>query len=812
MKRGEKNIPLIMLVSIGIVLVAILIMFFLMQKENNYDEELDNLDEQNKKTNELPCVENWECQNWGICTEQGKQMRVCIDLNDCDTTINKPLEQQNCIFQPTINKANNTNTKDPSKYFSKEVFLVSDEDWREILTLIPLTIWTKDDNIIEYPLLIYHKENNAFDVDSIYYFFEQYNPNKISYFGNLPSELSSLLQDSFSIQKKYDKLDNWMQYKDVVYVENDYEKALLASTYASLINAPLIIKNYNDNLDLSKRNIICIGNPTSNCNEQYNLEQLQAKYLEKTQTNKIILVNPNDLDIKLNVKDISLPTGFQTEKGSDIILELYGKMSLASPILASAKHELILSTNSVNYTLVDQFLENKISSLGAETDYLTIVASPDAIQMSKFTGENVNHDLWFEVDNSIYGCLGDEKFQSLSVGRIFGISISDVSAYLSRVLFYEQLPLSNKFAMLVPHGLNGPEEAIAYKMQLKPNEELLELLGLQSESIYLDETSFLDFPIKQALEDKIIIDYSGHGLYLGWQDLIDTLEIIEEDVWLSPSFIIGEGCLTCSYENIEQEEERLDLLFCTNILRRGGLGYVGAIVESGATTDLSRYIMENLINGDSFGETLKKIKQFESTVIGGCKEGQNVYPPFCEPYYILLGDPTINLGFNYPEIEVIEVNNEINGLNLISTITIPQSNQLESWSDSVYQFPHGINGVKHYIEIDPNDPSGNSLRNEGVFTFDVDLSNTYSLNPIKAEFIDSESNLIELSFEQIEKGVVSFINLDIPGKRFVLEIEPIYDEKNGEYKFFVRTFFGGEFTINEFSPSYKYKIYWGLEN
>ncbi|MBL7058908.1 hypothetical protein ISS08_00435 [Candidatus Pacearchaeota archaeon] len=723
---------------------------------------------------EYTCQEDLSSASIGFPCPNGCTDGICVESND------------------------NNNLKDLSKFSSKNAFLVSDENWRKVLTMIPLAVWTNTDKTItKYPLLIYHKENNAFDIDSIYYFFEQFNTNKITHFENLPTDLDSLLQSSFNIEQKQNMLDFWAEYKDVVYVENNYELSLLASSYASLINAPLIIQGYNDNIDLLQKNVICVGNPTPICDEQYNLEELQDKYLEMTQTNKIILINSGDWDITL-----STTTPFETDKCNEDIFELYSNTSLASQILDSAKHELILSANSQDYVSIDQFLENKIESLGIDANYLTIMSSPDAIQMSK----NEKDDIWFEVDNSIYGRLGDETFQKLSVGRIFGVSVSDVSSYVSRVLFYPDLALSSKFAMLVPHGQSSPEEAIGGKMQLKPNEELLESLGMKSGSIYLDETNYDLFPL-QVLEDKMIISYSGHGAPSGLQDGIGTFSIRSEDIWLSPSLMLVEGCLTCAYEGIWPGNKREDL-FCTNILRRGSLGYIGAVDESGSTNSLSKYLIENLVEGNSFGEMIKKIKHFESSVIGGCREGQNVYAPFCEPYYILIGDHTINPGYKYPEIDTTEITNEINNLNIVSTITMPQSSQLEQWSNSFYKIPHGANLIKSYIEIDPNDDSGNSLRSEGIFYFDVDLSGEYNFTPIKAEMIDSKLNVIELPLSQVEEGIFDFVNLDIPKKRFVLSVEPIYDQNTGAYKIFVSSSFGGEMTIDDFSPNYSYKIYY----
>ena len=43
-------------------------------------------------------------------------------------------------------------------FSNKELFLTSDKDWREVLTLLPAVIWTENDSIIKHPVLVYHDE------------------------------------------------------------------------------------------------------------------------------------------------------------------------------------------------------------------------------------------------------------------------------------------------------------------------------------------------------------------------------------------------------------------------------------------------------------------------------------------------------------------------------------------------------------------------------------------------------------------------------------------------------------------------------
>ncbi|MBW2966488.1 hypothetical protein KY342_05275, partial [Candidatus Woesearchaeota archaeon] len=223
--------------------------------------------------------------------------------------------------------------------------------------------------------LIYNKSevlpDHTFDADSTIYFMQQYNPTDLTIIGNTLQELDNLLTTKpelgaglnlNQIQRisTKDYFSYWKSFKDIVYVEDNYELALLASTYASLINAPLIIQGTSADIEniFIRRNITCIGSVSpagSSCNEQYDLTELQQKYIDKTQTKKFIFVNPGSLNKKLFLL-------LEPEKSLEKVVNLYTKTSLLSPILASAKHELILTTDKQDYQDIDNDLKSQISN------------------------------------------------------------------------------------------------------------------------------------------------------------------------------------------------------------------------------------------------------------------------------------------------------------------------------------------------------------------------------------------------------------------------------------------------------------------
>lgn len=47
------------------------------------------------------CEEFWVCQAWTDCLPSGYRSRSCIDLTECDTTIDRPSILENCTYSPT---------------------------------------------------------------------------------------------------------------------------------------------------------------------------------------------------------------------------------------------------------------------------------------------------------------------------------------------------------------------------------------------------------------------------------------------------------------------------------------------------------------------------------------------------------------------------------------------------------------------------------------------------------------------------------------------------------------------------------------
>lgn len=685
------------------------------------------------------------------------------------------------------------NIKDLSKYPAKVVFLVSDEDWHSILTLIPVAVWTTSNEVTKHPLLIYHKEGNSYDIDSPSYFFDQYDGDNIIYSGNLPEQLQTLLTKQFQLIGADDPVNYWEKYTDVVYTEDNYELALMASTYASLINAPLIIQNYNSNIDLTNKNVICVGNLSSKCNENYDLDGLQKKYFEKTHTNKIILTNPKDLDIKVS-------ENFVTEVNTNSLSQLYSGTSLAAPFLASAKHELLLTTDRTDYQSIKTFLTNKIQEFNIPAHFLTIIASPLAIQMTRpctasaycFEGGEQQFE---EVDDNIYGRLNNSSQIDLAVGRLFGITISDVSSNIDRDLFFDELPNSNNFANLwSQRNPNGFIEA-------KNIDSLLESNRLLNESFYVSSDNNLDE--QRDLTNKRFINYLGDGATTGWDKGISVADMRIQKIWLDASMIISQACLTSSFDKADPKSD----LFATNIIRRGALLHIGG-VDTTIAYDITKNIYQAMADGLSVGEALKNYKNKTSLYfklmrtkeIPGLVSVTSIYPEN-EQFYILLGDPTIKANLNQAPSRITE-SEENNTL----TIAIPQDSKdyiINTDLGDTFDYYGMSQGSSLFYQQGVSASDGNVQGWEYVYTGETQNS----VNSVdKIEFIDSKNNVLVCAYSDKKEPQTNYgtlYNFSCDQGKFDISVFVNSDKK--EWMMLVSEFL---YPLQNLIPSYSFKVYY----
>jgi len=575
---------------------------------------------------------NYDCDSYCKGKYGENYVGVCVSDKDdkgfCNCTISIPPIE---IFTE----------KNPSMYTCKQAFLISDEDWRNVLSLVPIAVWTSEEdskwcqkgygiaeNVCAYPVLIYHKEDKGFDADSIIYFFQQYAPKKVIVVGDAPQELLDLLvaepelgagleeSQITKISANFDDhLKYWESFEDIVIADyDDYSAGLMASVYASLINAPLFLVN-KDNIEsryVKDKNVIVVGSVDKEVMEAidtyakskkvYSLEGLQKEYVKLTGTNKIILVNPDDLEI-------SASSYLWPEKSSEPVRELYTKTSLAAPILAAAKHEVIIMNNSTDYLEIDQFIEERVKDFG-NIEFLTIIGAPNAIPHRVSAGMYCR-----ALDPTQYADLNDDFKPDLYVGRIQSITLSDVSSYLARDLFFHELEKTDNVIFL------AGEDSDVYnnKCWAKKFKEV----GYNA-TYLVSDWSFSE----EDWRNKHLIYYDDHGSD-AWAGILST-----DIPLLSNSIVLAEACLTCSTYDARS--------FCNRAIRRGAIAYFGAVDIASGTylyIDIANYIYYyNLSLGKAFTSAYRSYNEVDKYLW----------------FVTFLGDPTLHIRPKYLLAETLE--------------------------------------------------------------------------------------------------------------------------------------------------------------
>jgi len=514
-------------------------------------------------------------------------------------------------------------------YSDREVFLVSDEDWHNALQLVSLAVWKAP--IQAYPLLIYHREGDNFDVDSTIHFMQQYHPTHLTIFGDTPEALDSLLVASApgaglslsQITRQPLTTDAylsywWRNYNILVISQDDYATGLMASVFASYINAPLLFDGHFEYDAIKDKSVYVIGNLGASSLSQvrrnayvieaYTLAQLKDEYIELTNTSKIILVHYNDYNTYLN-RDV------RPVRGGGVISRPFRRLSLGAAYLAAAKEEVILSVGPQDFEMLDSYVEGQINDLftssGRAPEYLTIVAAPSAIPH------------WYneQATDWKYGSLNDID-TLLHVGRIYSITVSDVSSYIARSVFYQQLIANlygdDEYTGLSVAAPDFTEDAIsAQTIQMNTAAS-----GYDSECYTWQEkeccSSSEDDLGLNAYRRKQFITFADHGGPTCWDG--DTL-FSWTIPWLDLPYTFALACSTNDFDAGGA------YVFGANWIRKGAISYHASIpTDYGAYTEL--HAIQKLTGAErlSLGEISSSLIDEDAGI---------------KLRYSMLGDPTL---------------------------------------------------------------------------------------------------------------------------------------------------------------------------
>ncbi len=539
------------------------------------------------------------------------------------------------------------NQKDMGLYTDKTVFLVSDEDWRDVLGLVPVAVWSRNEEACQdiyapgqgikdhkcgYPLLIYHREGDSFDADSVMLFLEQYKAEKVLVVGDPPQDLANLLGVMVGKNNAYrlesgDHKRFWKSYKQAVVSGDDYKTAMLASVFASYLNAPLFIQDSGFNPgDVRDKELVCVGNVGGlECRDRFSLEELQKEYARLTGSEKIILVNPGDIGDEY----------CENERFGNVN-KIYCHDSLAASYMAAAKDEVIIFSPGNRLDEIRPWFRRTINGLFTDyknVRYLTTIAGHKAIDTGS-AGEN-----GYSLDRQLLDFEGGPE-EEIAFGRIMGITVSDTSSYMMRSVFYERL-----YDIIYGDGKPGLT-AIGHSFDI--NQGFLPALvsNISREydaGCYVQEEEYAGGicrknikPSKEEYGHKAVILFMNRGGTDRWAYTLRYNEIPDLDLSLG----IAQAGLTNSYAAAEDKHR----LFGANFIRKGGIGYYGAL----STAEMGDVFSENSLLGYIVvhylieeGESLGRIMKHAT---------ENMERELNKKTYILLGDPSLNPGLPRTDI------------------------------------------------------------------------------------------------------------------------------------------------------------------
>ena len=588
------------------------------------------------------------------------------------------------------------------KLGERPVFLVSDEEWHGVLQAVPVAI-DKNKNI-KYPLLIYHKEENKYDMDSINHFINQYKASSIISIKNYWDRTNALKQSNANLPKIWIEpgdLHSFWKEKGIVivadYTINNYEDSLYAAQLAAYLGVPLIFAG-SDNADemegflyprdekqkyipklivavgamspyigqkILKNNIVLMYR-TINVNGE-NRKGLSYLHLPSTTTfaiptemqefitylarsKKMIFINPDDIKEEYSEKQRRL--------------HWYYKISLAAPYYAAVTDAAIATIKLDSPAqhmvgVIDKIDNDKIISAANKIyqqigntfsrlftpQYAIFLAAPTAIPLSKKNSEYNDSDKFLLSLDRIFLDRNNDNKEDMPFGRIYTKTISGTSSYINRILFGIRNS-RNLFLSLAPNLMiyDAPNTYMtSLNIQLNKAGYTAKCYSVFN-PLGICSNKFPQRPYNEFKNQKIIL-YSGHGCsneiqYSNKKGHIYAEELPEMD----SSIIIADSCSTNDYYHSYDYY----YVFGPEAIEKGALAYIGLVgIGMGVggfidTSGLGEEISRFLLHEDGLdtGTVLKKIYT-------------RVSPTLLGSDYILMGDPTYKpniIRLSYPYI------------------------------------------------------------------------------------------------------------------------------------------------------------------
>ncbi|MFH1780170.1 MAG: C25 family cysteine peptidase [Candidatus Micrarchaeota archaeon] len=569
--------------------------------------------------------------NASVCDGAGNKRFLEQYFDSLPTPYSTPIfESKQPELEVWINPETRLNAWREEAYRQNEIFLVPDTDWRAVLQVLPVTIWPDSGSQYgsttekKYPLIVFHQEENgAFDLDAAINFIKRFAPRQVKHVTVfLPTNLATnpnfddvvwtqiasngILENPapdtmqrievnpnakvrffyFDPHNATPVYDFFFEIKNRVLVSpNTYESALKNSVLAAYYHLPLYLVNDFSFDDIRGKNVTAVDvsagveavlkSYAKQVNEgASSVSELQSGF-DSVSEGKTILVNPRDVR---DWPSMPRPEIWPVHNGGASV-KSFARMSLAAPYLAVARREKLLFYADEPFTqndgacdsTVHTALHNKVTrdiaaiSPSLSGGALTIVADPRFIVDSYYSSCYDGQQMRIQVDRE-YNPDG-------VVGRIYGITVTDASAYVARSVFisysslfeytggdswgsYYSMP-----AMLITHSIM--EDIVSAR-------NIRGCCGFDWEC-HAPSGEGCDTNISPPSSnylEKIFITYLDHGSYDAWHNTIGGTGL---PCGLNSPVVFGDACLTNNFWSGSQ------YTMGAWWIRKGASAYFGAV-------------------------------------------------------------------------------------------------------------------------------------------------------------------------------------------------------------------------------------------
>jgi beta propeller repeat protein len=250
--------------------------------------------------------------------------------------------------------------------------------------------------------------------------------------------------------------------------------------------------------------------------------------------------------------------------------------------------------------------------------------------------------LWLELDGRYYGSNVNMGHQDVAVGRIYGITVADASAYVARDLFYERIDKSKNALIVVredyQEGIDDGTSGADLEAYARSHYWTDEIEDHFRDVYFYAGHNDVDTnspTIYNKYDEVGLVVFVDHGIMDAFVSTMDVYHMQNVKMQLQPVTVIDLACLTGAYNVMATVGDPTDLMSAQH-MRRGAMVYMGA-------TDVSYWhnmfdnILEGLYNDDrSIGEVYMEARNddydddvwcFSLTLRG-------------DIFYALHGDPT----------------------------------------------------------------------------------------------------------------------------------------------------------------------------